>query len=298
MTKNDSLFLYLAALILGVSTLVLGYNAFTHQYQLIDFPHLLLKHPWLASSLALYILGFILYKKYPNISFFFKTIGMLYVVVFVMLFADMAVSTTPFSLHNQWLNEIDLWLGFNLGAFVSTIRQHHLLYVSFSVIYILLFSALKVIPLTLAAIGEKKAVYRYVINFLISCLLGFVIYYFWPSTDASSIVHSIKFNFLQYHINTQFHQLHHYEPSKFYQAGFISFPSYHTIWAILLAYACWPRKWLFYPVAVFSTLVIISALASGWHFLTDIIGGVFVATLSIMITNYFIHYAQYREKKR
>ena len=289
MTRNDLIFLCLSGLILALYTLILSFNALTHHYTVVCYATVLFQQPALLCCFVLYIFGFILHQRYPKISFIFKTFGMLYLMVLVMLFATTAISTTPFPLKNQWLNQVDHWVGFNLASFLTDMHHHERLHHIFALFYLFLYTAVRLVPFLLAALEEEVQVYRFFVSFLISCLLGFAIYYFWPSSDPSSVVHSSWFTAAQYHLTTQFNQMHHYQPSGFYDPGLIGFPSYHTIWAILLAYACWPRKVLFYPVALFSTLVIIAALASGWHFLTDIMGGVLVATLSIYLTHLLIH---------
>jgi len=56
--------------------------------------------------------------------------------------------------------------------------------------------------------------------------------------------------------------------------GIITFPSFHTIWALLLVAAC-PR-----PLKALSVLlnsaVIVATLTTGWHYLSDVLAGVAV----------------------
>ncbi len=56
--------------------------------------------------------------------------------------------------------------------------------------------------------------------------------------------------------------------------GLITFPSFHTVWALLLVAAC-PR-----PVKAFSVVlnaaVIVATLTTGWHYLADVLAGIVV----------------------
>lgn len=55
--------------------------------------------------------------------------------------------------------------------------------------------------------------------------------------------------------------------------GLVTFPSFHTVLALLTSYAV--RKWvvLFVPVAALNALVIVGTIAEGGHYLTDIFAG-------------------------
>lgn len=59
--------------------------------------------------------------------------------------------------------------------------------------------------------------------------------------------------------------------------GFLNFPSFHTVFALLIAHAMRGTRW-FLPLAIWNALVIIATVPIGWHYLLDIVGGVaFVA---------------------
>ncbi|WP_423062700.1 phosphatase PAP2 family protein [Candidiatus Paracoxiella cheracis] len=288
MTRYDQLFLYTAGTALLFCAVLLAVNSLFFHFAALPFPGIILKNKLLLLCLPAYVTGFLFYRKFPQFAFFLKAIGMIYIISLLMLCADTAVMTTPFSLKDQFFNAADNFFGFNLPAFLNQVARHPSLKHFLEIIYLLLFPALKIFPLILAAMREEKQVYKFTINFIITCLIGFTIYYFWPTSAPADVIHNSQLTRLQHHLATQFDRIHAHESIHLFQAGLIAFPSYHTIWAILLAYMFWPRKYLFYPVAVFSSLVIVATLASGWHFLTDIIGGMIVAMLSIIITNFLM----------
>jgi len=66
-------------------------------------------------------------------------------------------------------------------------------------------------------------------------------------------------------------------------AGIICFPSFHVIWAILGAYALWGFRWMRVPVAMLATAIVVSTLATGVHYLVDVIGGIVLASISIAV---------------
>jgi PAP2 superfamily len=72
-------------------------------------------------------------------------------------------------------------------------------------------------------------------------------------------------------------------PIVSHAAGIVCFPSFHVIWAILSARALWGFRFLRLPVGLLSGLMILSTITTGWHYFVDVLGGVFVASLSIAL---------------
>ena len=64
--------------------------------------------------------------------------------------------------------------------------------------------------------------------------------------------------------------------------GMVSFPSFHTILAIIVTYAFRDNRFLFVPVAVLNCLVVVSTLTEGGHYLIDIVGGTAIAVAAIL----------------
>jgi hypothetical protein len=63
--------------------------------------------------------------------------------------------------------------------------------------------------------------------------------------------------------------------------GLITFPSFHTVWALLLVAAC-PR-----PLKAVSVLlnaaVIVATLTTGWHYLSDVLAGIVVYYVVVLL---------------
>lgn len=67
--------------------------------------------------------------------------------------------------------------------------------------------------------------------------------------------------------------------------GLITFPSFHTTWALLLTYAFRRNRWLFAPSLILNLAVIVSTLTTGWHYFADVLSGVAVAVFAIAVSH-------------
>lgn len=67
-----------------------------------------------------------------------------------------------------------------------------------------------------------------------------------------------------------------------YSDGLICFPSFHTVLAILAAKVLWSVPYVRLPAAVLASLIIVSTVTTGSHYLVDVIAGIGVALLSIL----------------
>ena len=70
-------------------------------------------------------------------------------------------------------------------------------------------------------------------------------------------------------------------------SGIVSFPSFHTIWAVLSSYALWGFRFLRWPSVICAVLIILSTMTTGWHYFADVLGGLILAFVSIEIATHF-----------
>ncbi|MDJ1159486.1 phosphatase PAP2 family protein [Chelatococcus sp. SYSU_G07232] len=64
--------------------------------------------------------------------------------------------------------------------------------------------------------------------------------------------------------------------------GIVTFPPFHTVLAILTAYACRDVRPLFVAAVLLNALVIVSTLPEGGHHLVDIMAGALIAGVTII----------------
>ena len=65
--------------------------------------------------------------------------------------------------------------------------------------------------------------------------------------------------------------------------GLITFPSFHTTWALLVAYAFRHYRWFFLPMVLLNLAVVVATMTTGWHYAADVLGGILTAAVAIGI---------------
>lgn len=256
-------------------------------------------YPWLPFALVVAFAAYAATLKHrtqhPRLALFVQTVwaGLNVMTLTVML--DTAVELTPFPPIDEWILHIDQAMGYSTLAVLNWTNAHPGVRDFLNIVYHALDVELAVAPLVLALLIERRTLNMLLNGVMFGSVIGFTIYYFFPTNGPAGVLESSGFTLEEDDIVRQFRELHSGEALTSAVPGLVSFPSFHVFWAIVITTAFWPRKWWFFPVAVLNGLVIISTLALGWHYLFDVFGGVALALLSIPVG--FLTTAQ-REKAR
>jgi membrane-associated phospholipid phosphatase len=65
----------------------------------------------------------------------------------------------------------------------------------------------------------------------------------------------------------------------------VAFPSFHVVLAVLSIIAMWKVRWARWPALILGTLICVSTITTGWHYLIDLIGGLAVTYVAQSIAN-------------
>jgi membrane-associated phospholipid phosphatase len=121
--------------------------------------------------------------------------------------------------------------------------------------------------------------YELLLNNIISLLVTTAIFSMFPALGVQTPGREVELHTLIV--------LRDGNPSAFdlsHLQGLISFPSYHTVLAVLLTHAH-RRSKLLIPIAAINGVMLLSIPPFGGHYLTDMIGGAIVALLAIAATS-------------
>jgi hypothetical protein len=54
------------------------------------------------------------------------------------------------------------------------------------------------------------------------------------------------------------------------------------MWAILCAQALWGYRFLRIPASLLSGLIVLSTMTTGWHYFSDVLGGILLAVVAMV----------------
>ncbi len=78
-------------------------------------------------------------------------------------------------------------------------------------------------------------------------------------------------------------------------SSMISFPSFHTVIAILIPYSLRHHHWCLIPVLLINVVMLVAISPDGGHYIADILAGAAVAVTSILMVRYCLAPGRHRE---
>lgn len=218
--------------------------------------------------------------KTHYISELTQSILTLYLVMCVIALLTNAVQFTPFQPIDRYLIDIDHLFGIDVPSLVAWTVKHPWLQYVLVEVYDSLPYQMAFLPILVAIAGKFQILRKYFCLMLVSALIGFTFYYFFPTTAPASNFSSPWFSPLQHATGMKFSEIHkHLMPSTI-EGGMIALPSFHTVWAWFCVYIV--RSWLFAVALLLpiNLLLILSCVLLGWHYMIDIAGALAVILLT------------------
>ena len=242
---------------------------------------------WKTAATLLLLLPFALIFEARRIHTFANLLtGFLCMVGFNLFLAILTYAGTPLNAPSAdgWLMRADAALGIHLPSVVEWTRAHA------EIRWLLDKAYASVLPSTLIAIivlGFDRDVRRlreFVLHFMIAGLVTTLVYFMCPA-EGPFAAYGYELRTDQARFLTHFHALRAGQFSVVSMSnleGLITFPSFHTTWALLLAYAFRHYRLLFAPMLLLNLAVVVSTMTTGWHYGTDVIGGIVTAGIAIL----------------
>lgn len=241
---------------------------------------------WLSPlMLALYIFSNAVAQHSPRMTYFTRSYTL---YIFILLsFAALAtgVQYTPFPRIDFALVKFDSFLGFSTPAIVGWTMNHPSIKAIFEYCYDALDFELFLAPMLIVWLGEKSRVQHFFVMICLGFLMACLIYYFLPTAAPVSVFKNVPFLPQEHFTSIKYFEIHQYLPLTVHDSSLIAFPSMHVVWAMSLLYLVRRHSWLFYPLLVLNSLVILATMFLGWHYLADVIGGILVMAISAYLAN-------------
>ena len=203
-----------------------------------------------------------------------------FLVISLILIATNAIQFTPFDTIDHRILALDASLCIDLNVLLAWVDKKPLFKSILENIYLSLAYQLLLFPLLVIATKRFNYVREFYFLLLISALIGFTFYYFFPTTAPASILTSPFFTEEQRATGLKFLQIHEHIPPTTKDGGMISLPSFHVIWAWFCLYLIRSWKIVFLLLLPINSLLMLSCVLLGWHYALDILGAGFVIIIS------------------
>jgi hypothetical protein len=223
----------------------------------------------------------------------FKELSMGLLIFTVIIGGAGIIQFTPYAPIDSLLVQSDQLLHVNVNSLVTWLHAWPTLKSILEVVYEGLCLELIAIPLLLILLRRYALLYQYYTLMFVSAIIGYGLYYFFPTIAPASIFGGEFFTADQHATGVKFYELHHYLQPSTQEGGLISFPSFHVIWAWFLVYLvrCW--RSLFIVLSCWNSVLVLSCVLLGWHYAVDVLGSIGVILLTHWIDRFFINDARY-----
>lgn len=204
----------------------------------------------------------------------------LFFMMSIVALATNAVQFTPFPPIDSYIIASEGALNFNLAAVIAWTNHHLTFKYLLELAYASLAYQIAIIPILIAVFDEPSKVREYICLFLISTLIGFAIYYFFPTMAPSGLISSPYFSDEQLATSLKFRQIHQYINPTTLAGGMIALPSFHTIWAWFSVFLVREYSILLLILVPINSVLVLACVLLGWHYPLDIIVSGIVILLS------------------
>lgn len=215
-----------------------------------------------------------------RVGLFVKTVALWMAFVLVFILAERVVATTARPLADPLLATLDC--GIALQVF-GWIKEHPYLDGLLTAIYQSAFAQNIVAVCYLSATAQRERLDALLIRFALTALISLVGFYWLPAlgTVACGLPISPDYQLIiteLARLRTGFAVISGSECP-----ALITFPSFHTVSAVLLI-SVYHRTILFKPMLVLNSLMILSTMTAGMHYAIDVLGGLAVCAVVIPAT--------------
>ncbi|MCX5787956.1 MAG: phosphatase PAP2 family protein [Elusimicrobia bacterium] len=285
MTSEDRWYMALLAVVFAAAFVLIGVNSlFLHYTGVLYLNRTLI--PLLVPLVIAMAYSIFARERWPRACFVLRNGGYYTLSVVAMALLATGIQFTPFARIDPLLAVWDARLHFNLVDAMGWTNAHPLLRSLLSVGYWSIEAQLFCVPMMLLLVQDLRFTRVFVFSLLYSALIGYLFYFFFPSSGPASFYASPLFSEQQRMTYGKFYAVHHFQPVPATDAGLIAFPSFHVVWAVLLVYAGGWNRWLILPVGLLNALMIVASVLLGWHFLVDVPAGVLLALASLMLAEW------------
>lgn len=227
------------------------------------------------------------FYKYRGVDNF---VSALLIVFWMGLVSDLHVypmfiaGRQPAPFYDEHLAMIDRVLGLEVTDVLAWIDSFPVARELLHRIYYTLVFLMATALLSTTLLGRLKEAQEYVISMVCAVAITFplfaifqaqgpFVYYGFPANPAQSEFLSVLAALKAEGLFTM---------DLGYASGLITFPSFHTILALLAGIALWSFPVVRWLGLIWAGLIVLSTLTTGWHYTIDVLAGILVTVLSVL----------------
>ena len=211
----------------------------------------------------------------------------IYIVMGAIGLLTNAVQFTPFPPIDKYVIAFEHSLHIDMSQIVAWTAKHTWLQKKLAEIYDSLPYQMSILPVVIAIFGQFDKLREYLCLMLISTIIGFEFYYFFPTTAPASNLYSPFFSPEQLATGIKFTEIHNHLSPSTIEGGMIALPSFHVIWAWLCVYLVRGYKFLFILLLPINLVLVLSCVLLGWHYPSDVLGSLIVIFATHAIYQFF-----------
>jgi len=203
-----------------------------------------------------------------------EAMALLYGQALALCFSTAVLATISGRLADGWLGAADRLVGFDWLAYYQASRPY------FGALKVAYFSFIwlpAVVIICLSIEAQFTRVWQFVTAAMLALVLAIAVFPFAPAASPV-VIHQINDPVLGnaakfWPIMSELRNGTVRTIDLRHVVGMVSFPSYHTVAAIQLAWAGWGCRWLRWPVAAMCVGMALAIPTIGDHYLIDMLGG-------------------------
>jgi membrane-associated phospholipid phosphatase len=194
---------------------------------------------------------------------------------------------SPYPLIDQTLASMDAQAHFSTIYCMHLAARAPLVKTGLAIAYAMLSPFIIAAILITTLSGHSDAARRYVLGIVIAAILTAALSAIWPAAGPWT-TQDFRPTKEQAGVTAYLIRLKSSAPVDLdmNDAGIVSFPSFHVVLAILTAVALGTIRRLRAWSWALAGLICISAITTGWHYGIDIIGGIILAVVTMIATNW------------
>lgn len=219
-----------------------------------------------------------------------STVGQLMLIMLFGILCTYPATRVALPYRDAELLAVDQLLGFDRTNYVHLLTDSHWKIFLTNCIYLAMLPQLALVPVILVMAGRVELLQRFAVAYGLALCMTTLIFVFVPAVGA----------FVYFDLTpAQYASLPDdiYTPARTLDAlrsgtmsviqlnkleGLIAFPSFHTIAAVLYAWALWPVRWIRIPIIALNVAIISTTPVGGAHYLTDVLAGLVVAVVAVV----------------